>query len=60
MGERDQKLSHSLAVDKHVSASTHNQALSAILFHYKRVLELDLGWIDDVVRAKRPNIHPLY
>ena len=43
-----------LAVDKHVSAPTQNQALSAILFLYKRVLNLKLDWLEDVVRAKRP------
>lgn len=48
-----------LAVDKHVSASTQNQALCAILFLYKRVLDLDLDWIDDVVRAKRPKYLPV-
>jgi integron integrase len=42
-----------LAVDCHVSASTQTQALSAILFLYRRVLELDFGWLDNVVRAKR-------
>jgi integron integrase len=60
MGEKEIRnyLTH-LAVDKHVSASTQNQALSAILFLYKRVLELDLDWIDDVVRAKRPKYLPV-
>lgn len=48
-----------LAVDKHVSASTQNQALSAILFLYKRVLNLHLEWLDDVVRAKRPRRLPV-
>ena len=43
-----------LAVKKHVSASTQNQALSALLFLYKKVLVLEIDWIDDVVRAKRP------
>ena len=42
-----------LAVDKHVAASTQNQALAAILFLYKHVLEQELGWLDDVIRAKR-------
>jgi integron integrase len=42
-----------LAVDKNVAASTQNQALSAILFLYKEVLQLDIGWMDNVVRAKR-------
>ena len=60
MGEKEIRsfLTH-LAVDKHVSASTQNQALSAILFLYKRVLESDLDWIDDVVRAKRPKRLPV-
>ncbi|MBI2526902.1 MAG: phage integrase N-terminal SAM-like domain-containing protein [Candidatus Rokubacteria bacterium] len=44
----------SLAVDGHVAASTQNQALSALLFLYKDVLEVDLPWLDGVVRAKRP------
>jgi integron integrase len=43
-----------LAVDGHVSASTQNQALSALLFLYREVLEQDLPWLQDVVRAKRP------
>jgi integrase len=46
-------LSH-LAVDGHVSASTQNQALSALLFLYREVLEQDLPWLQNVVRAKRP------
>ena len=44
----------SLAVDRRVAASTQNQALSAILFLYREVLAVDLPWLDDVVRAKRP------
>jgi integron integrase len=42
----------SLAVDRRVSAATQNQALSAILFLYKYVLETELPWLDQVVRAK--------
>jgi len=54
MGKREVEsfLTH-LAVERHVSASTQNQALSAILFLYKAVLEQELEWLDDVVRAKR-------
>jgi integron integrase len=37
-----------------VSASTQNQALSALSFLYKNVLKVDLTWLEDVVRAKRP------
>jgi site-specific recombinase XerD len=48
----------SLAVKQHVAASTQNQALAALLFLYKDVLELDPGWLDDVVRAKRPQRLP--
>src|SRR5437773_7506875 len=44
----------SLAVDSKVAASTQNQALSALLFLYREVLGVDLPWLDDVVRAKRP------
>jgi integron integrase len=60
MGEKEIRafLTH-LAVDKHVSASTQNQALSALLFLYKKVLQVDLEWIDDVVRAKRPKRLPV-
>ena len=46
-----------LAVEGHVSASTQNQALSALLFLYQRVLERDIGRLD-VVRAVRPTRVP--
>lgn len=54
MGEREITafLTH-LAVNKHVAPSTQNQALAAILFLYKEVLEQELDWMDDIVRAKR-------
>ena len=53
MGEREVTdfLSH-LATAAHVSASTQNQALSALLFLYKEVLGQNLGWLNDVVRAQ--------
>src|SRR5262249_36905797 len=41
-----------LAVTRHVAASTQNQALAALLFLYKDVLGCDPGWLDEVVRAK--------
>jgi hypothetical protein len=37
-----------------VAASTQNQALSALLFLYRGVLGMDMPWLDDVVRARRP------
>lgn len=39
-----------LANKRKVSASTHNQALSAILFLYREVLGIDLPWLDGVNR----------
>jgi integron integrase len=48
----------SLAVDGQVSASTQNQALSALLFLYKEVLGIELPWMEGVTRAKRPRRLP--
>src|SRR5216110_1043626 len=48
-----QFLTH-LARDLNVAASTQNQALSALLFLYKEVLKQEIGWLDNVQRAKRP------
>jgi hypothetical protein len=42
-----------LATEKRVSASTQNQALSALLFLYRDVLGGEMGWIDKIVPAKR-------
>ncbi|MCW8924053.1 MAG: integron integrase, partial [Gammaproteobacteria bacterium] len=43
-----------LAVTRQVAASTQNQALAAILFLYKEVLLIELPWLDEVIRARRP------
>lgn len=43
-----------LAVQRNVAASTQNQALAAILFLYKEVLNIELPWLDGVTRAKKP------
>jgi len=43
-----------LAVERNVTASTQNQALSALLFLYREVLRVDLPWLSDVIRAKKP------
>ncbi|MFA6094987.1 MAG: integron integrase [Candidatus Paceibacterota bacterium] len=56
--EMEAFLTH-LAVDGHVSASTQNQALSALLFLYKEVLGIDLPWLANVVRAKQPQRLPV-
>lgn len=55
--EIEQFLAH-LAVDKHVAASTQNQALSAILFLYNVVLEQPVGYVD-VLWAKKPKRLPI-
>lgn len=51
--EVEQFLTH-LAVERNVAASTQNQALNAIVFLYKEVLGQELGWLDNMERAKRP------
>lgn len=43
-----------LASDRQVSASTQRQALAAVLFLYQKVLEMEIGWVDNIVRAKQP------
>jgi len=43
----------SLAVDHHVSASTQNQALQAILYLYKNILKKEVGWINEIKRSTR-------
>ena len=49
----------SLATRGRVSASTQNQAMSAILFLYRDVLHQELDWLEGVVRAKRPQRLPV-
>jgi len=55
MGNREvsEFISH-LATHRNVAASTQNQALSALVFLYQQVLGRELGWLDDLERAKRP------
>jgi integron integrase len=48
-----------LAVARHVAASTQSQALAALLFLYKYVLQQKLPRLDDIERAKRPQRLPL-
>ena len=42
-----------LAIHQKVAASTQNQALSALLFLYREVLQVELTWLDGIVRAKK-------
>ena len=55
--EVNEFLSH-LAMNENVSASTQAQALSALVFVYRHVLDDPLPWIDEIVRAKRPRRLP--
>lgn len=48
-----------LAVERRVAASTQNQALGALLFLYRDVLQIEVPWIDGVVRARRPQRRPV-
>ncbi len=50
--EMSEFLTH-LARSENVSASTQNQALSALLFLYKEVLKQEIGWLQNVERAKK-------
>jgi len=55
MGEREiTSFLSMLATRRKVSASTQNQALSAILFLYRVVLQQKFDWLDGIVKAKRP------
>ena len=48
-----------LAVQRNVSPATQNQALNAIMFLYKSVLEIDLGTFDNFSRAKHKKRLPV-
>ena len=55
--EMEDFLAH-LAVSKHVAASTQNQALSALLFLYRHVLDQPVEWVD-MLWAKKPERLPV-
>jgi integron integrase len=48
-----------LATERNVTASTQNQALSALLFLYGVVLEVKLPWLGEIPRATRPSKLPV-
>ena len=60
MGAREVEafLSH-LASEGNVSASTHQQALSALLFLYKEVPGVNLPWLENLSRPKKPKRLPV-
>ena len=47
-----------LATERHVSAATHNQALSALLFLYREVLDIDVPWLANISRPSSPKRIP--
>ena len=48
-----------LAVDRGVAAATQNQALAAVLFLFNQVLRKQVGYVDEIVRAKVPRKLPV-
>src|SRR5712691_3959992 len=54
LGEREVTAFVSSLAARGVSASTQNQALSAILFLFEVVLGMRLAWMKGIVRAQRP------
>ena len=54
LGEREVTAFLSALAARGVSASTQNQALSAVLFLFEIVLGQRLGWMNEIVRAQRP------
>ena len=57
-GPEVERFLSTLATDGDVAAGTQNQALSALLFLYRDVLGIELPWMENVVRAKRPRRVP--
>ena len=50
---------NNLAVEKKVSASTQNQALSVLIFLYREVLNKEIDWLTNLERAKLPQRLPV-
>jgi len=48
-----------LAVEQRLSASTQNQALCAVLFLYRQVLQMEVGAIAKMPRARMPTRLPV-
>lgn len=46
-------------IEQNVAASTHSQALNAVVFLYRHVLEMPFGWLDEIARPKRPQRLPV-
>lgn len=60
LGARDvERFLNHLAAERHVAAATQNQALSALLFLYRRVLGIELPWLDNLQFAGRRRRLPI-
>ena len=47
-----------LATEENVAAATQNQALNALVFLYREILDVDLGELPEIIRPKRPKRLP--
>jgi integrase len=47
-----------LAYARRIASSTQNQALAALLFLYRELLDIQLPWLDSMARAKTPKRLP--
>jgi integron integrase len=59
MGKREiEAFLNYLVTQRHLSASSQSQALNAVFFMYKQVLEMEPGWLDNLARVKRKQFLP--
>jgi integron integrase len=58
LGQKDVEQFLDALVASNVSALTHSQALSALVFLYREVLGMPFGWLNDLIRPKRPRHLP--
>ncbi len=59
MGKQDiESFLNYLVTKRRLSASSQSQALNAVIFMYKHVLEIEPGWMDSLTRAKRKQFLP--
>jgi integrase len=58
MGESELRQFSHLAVNGGITASTQTVALSALLFLYRDVLKIDLRYVSNIERARKPKRMP--
>jgi len=57
-GPEIQEFMSYLVNDRQVAGATYTQALCALLFLYKKVLKIELPWIEGISRPKKPTRRP--